>query len=1120
MAFDRDRGVTLLFASDGSSDLWQFDGKSWSRIAVSGPRPADRLDAALAYDPVRRVVMLAGGFGRASQDVLADTWTFSFNGPQSGSWTRQADLPGWWDRRISRPVIEDGGRTDLRMVFDESLGGLVVFGGSVNAFVENGEGGYRGRSSSWSRLFWSGGDWVRTGQTLPVAEGLEYVATTAPGLLYDTKRRQVLLHGGRVYAPHDGGVVHRAYDGLGLLGTNGVTRVATRPSRFGHRMVYDVRRDRYVVFGGAVLDAGENPEGRSRLEGTQPYLEFVPGQNGYPQVVPTNPGSVPAPRVGHDMVYDEWRGVVVMYGGALVSLDAGQLRETWELRPLLVLPQPLPDRLETCARADATLVTSLTLSPQASSPGGVNYVWRHQVHAAAVRFDELPRQNPTRTLNHLGDLGVWDVVMTDACGNSITSNPCRIQVNSPPAVRVQPVSQQVCPGEPLEVSVAPGPDSYNALLEKGFDASPERPVRYQWYRQTPAAGGATALGIPNTPIAGATEPTLRFAAFQPADNGLYRCRLSNDCGDTDTVTVELTAGVWIKHQPTTTTNEVCGAALLELAATGKGTLRYQWRRNGEPVPADLPRLAAAPSARLAFASLRYFDDASYDCVVSDDCNSVTSRVAGITVLPNPPFLLVDTNGPAARERHGLVYDSVRGVMVLFGGLGQAASVGEAYRNDTWEYDGERWSRRVTSHSPAGRVDFGMAFDRLRNRVVLFGGMTNDAVGRTGMAGDTWEYDGNNWLPAAPARAPVPRVNACLFYDPVRRVTTLYGGDNAGSNPRPGDLWNWDGTNWTPLSVNGPRPLLGGVYGSPVQPRMAWDERRGYAVLPPFPGNAPGSDLVTWTWDGVGWTEHPTPFQGFGISPAQTGSGMWTVYDRFRGEVIYGSGAVYDQEYVWRWTGEGWRRDQVSAFVGFHINAAAAYDERRNSLVVFGGNSSSSDASDMAFRGLSPRTFERVLADEPRILRQPVVMVDDAANRLRVRVVAAGVPPLSYEWQRDGVKLPETFPYGSTTNAVLVVDRGLAGDVGRYRCVVRGKCGEAVSLATTLAGDLDRGGPVLAMSTAVVAGQPGLTMTWSGAGVVLEQAPSPVGPWVSVPGATSPFRPPLTGPGTFFRLRAP
>jgi hypothetical protein len=1120
MAYDRDAGVVLLFGADPAADFWQYDGTNWVKLAVTGPRPPDRIDAALAYDPVRKVAVLAGGFGRAANGLLSDSWTFTRTGPYEGRWTRQADLVGGL-YELWTQFSESPGRDDHRMVFDVDRGQVVLFGGdarmqfSTRVPAET----YEGTFSSASRLVWSGTDWKREGHQFAGADAqAEFQRLSEFAMAYDGRRGRVVLHGGRRTEGLQGESHFQSFDGLCVLGANGLYRLASRFDRLKHRMVHDSRRDRYVVFGGAVRRAEPNPESETELETAQPYFEFDPQEPGVPHRVPTAPSSIPKGRVYHDMVYDERRGVTVMVGGMSdfgVLANNPALLETWELRPLLVLTKSLPALVETCTTESGALSPPVTLAVEAPSPGGVTYAWRRSVAGTVLADPAGP--DSFRALKG-PEAGTWEVVLSDGCGNSITSSPCLVKVFMPPTLREQPTGRQVCPGEPLETRVVPGPDSWNVVLERALDGDPERPVRYQWFRL-----GLDAAGNPNpsdaTPVPGATGPVLRFESFQPEDNGYYRCRLANDCGAAVSQAVALTAGAWIRRHPASVTNQVCSPTSLGILATGKGPLRFQWRRNGEPMATNDPRILGTDQATLAFASVRYLDDAAYDCIVADTCNSVTSRVAGIGIVPNPPFLVVDTNGPAARQNHGMVYDSVRGVSVLFGGVIDARTASEAYPNDTWEYEGAKWVRRETGAAPAGRKDFGLAFDRLRGRVVLFGGLTNNSFGSAAPSGETWEYDGVNWTQRFPSVAPAPRHGHALFYDPVRRVTTLYGGDTLLANPRAGDIWTWDGFNWTPREVTGERPLFGGVYGSPPRPQMVWDERRGYAVLPPQVNNVPGGDHVTWTWNGTNWTAFPTPFLGFGMSPAQTASGMGLVYDRYRGEVIYWSGSGYDQEYLWRWNGRTWRRDDLDAFVGYHLNTAATYDERRNSVVMFGGNLSATASDGSPLRGYSARTFERVLADLPVVLRPPSVVEDPASNSILVRVIAAGAPPLTYEWQRDGVKLVEAFPYAGTTHGVLRVDRGLVADAGLYRCVVRGKCGETVSAATTLSGIPDSAALVLTVATEAVAGRPGLALSWSGDGVVLESAPAPNGPWTVVTGVASPYRPPLNAAAGYFRLRA-
>ncbi len=745
------------------------------------------------------------------------------------------------------------------------------------------------------------------------------------------------------------------------------------------------------------------------------------------------------------------------------------------------------------ARSETCLGETLTLSiiPLASAAPAIQWYKGSSPIAGAT----------DRTLV-LADIsraaaGTYTCELQDLCGNRVTSREAVVLVGGPPGITGQPQSVHVCPGETAETQ---------------FFFSSDYPATVQWFR-VPTDTDGNASAVNGIAVAKADNNLLRFTQMNPGDNGFYRALVVNRCGTAWTQPIQVSAGVWLRATPRDSTNDVCNTLSLDLVASGKGPLQYRWRRNGEFMT-NSARITNTAAATLRFAPLHYFDDATYDCVVSDTCNSLTSRVARIIVNPNPPFLLTDTNGPAGRTSHRMTYDSLRGRTVLFGGLADGSTITEVYRNDTWEYDGVRWTQRITTNSPSSRIDFSLAFDRHRGRVVLFGGATNNIFQGGLLNGETWEYDGTNWTQRFPVNSPAPRINAALFYDPVHRVTTLYGGDTTLANPRAGDLWTWDGTNWTQRVVTGARPLFGGLYGSPVRPQMIWDEARGYAVLPPTVSNDPGNPLrVTWLWDGTQWTAREHIFEGFGISPSQSGGGGGIAYDSFRREVVYWGGDGYDQTSLWRWNGSIWRHDEIDEFVGYHLDGASTYDDRRFALVQFGG---SYFGSQPELRGNLPRTFERILADEPVFLRPLVLLNDPATNRLFFRITVAGAPPVTYEWQRNGVRISETFPYENTAQSTLAVDRILASDTGLYRCVVRNRCGEVISTGMTLAGV---GGPqqTLRAFSAPVSGQPGLRLTWSDPASTLQEAPSLDGPWKPVPGATSPHEILPLPPQAFYRL---
>jgi hypothetical protein len=125
----------------------------------------------------------------------------------------------------------------------------------------------------------------------------------------------------------------------------------------------------------------------------------------------------------------------------------------------------------------------------------------------------------------------------------------------------------------------------------------------------------------------------------------------------------------------------------------------------------------------------------------------------------------------------------------------------------------------------------------------------------------------------------------MAFDPLRGVTTLFGGTRPGSALF-ADTWDWDGTTWMQRSVVGPTARSGHA--------MAFDAAHGVLVL--FGGVAPPTTpSETWTWDGSAWTR----LDGLDIS-GTTSHGM--AYDAARGRMVvfggcflcpFASGATFE-----------------------------------------------------------------------------------------------------------------------------------------------------------------------------------------------------------------------------------
>ena len=271
--------------------------------------------------------------------------------------------------------------------------------------------------------------------------------------------------------------------------------------------------------------------------------------------------------------------------------------------------------------------------------------------------------------------------------------------------------------------------------------------------------------------------------------------------------------------------------------------------------------------------------------------------------------------PPPRIGAALAYDGVSGKLLLFSGVrgdGTPQSCPTWIFNDTWAWDGLRWSQLHPPASPPGRSFGNMTFDEGNRKTILFGGGSgNSDAGRQ----DTWSWDGTSWTLLHPPSSPDILIEGSIAYSVASRSVVLFG--PGGSRFQSQQTWTWDGTTWL-----NPQPAVAPSFR--VQAAMAYDAARRFVVL--FGGYAGGNQQLndTWTWDGGQWQQRRPQTSPPGGSP-------YAAYHPVRQEVV-----LFVNGETWSWDGSNWAQRHPALSPPPRIFASMVYDPATGKVVLFGG----------------------------------------------------------------------------------------------------------------------------------------------------------------------------------------
>lgn len=168
------------------------------------------------------------------------------------------------------------------------------------------------------------------------------------------------------------------------------------------------------------------------------------------------------------------------------------------------------------------------------------------------------------------------------------------------------------------------------------------------------------------------------------------------------------------------------------------------------------------------------------------------------------------NGPEPRTFSNLIYDKKNQRLILFGGnkvLFGTKTDEDNLLNDTWEFKNNRWNKLHPINSPTPRAESAMAYDELRETVVLFGGY-KIKDGEYIKLGDTWEFKDNDWY-LVPNSGPSERHGVSMAYDSANKSVMIFGGSTIDRQygEGKGETWKWDGVHWEKLNIKQPEGIF-------------------------------------------------------------------------------------------------------------------------------------------------------------------------------------------------------------------------------------------------------------------------------------------------------------------------
>ncbi|MBR5659914.1 MAG: hypothetical protein IKX10_11015 [Lachnospiraceae bacterium] len=258
----------------------------------------------------------------------------------------------------------------------------------------------------------------------------------------------------------------------------------------------------------------------------------------------------------------------------------------------------------------------------ASGTGTLTYQWQSRKNSSATwsNSGQTGAKTATLSVSALAGLNGWQFrcIVTDGSGQKVTSNAATLTVaQSAPKITSQPVSATVSVGTTAKFTVA---------------ATGTGTLTYQWQSRKNSTSSWS-----NSGQSGAKTATLSVSAIAGLNGWQFRCIVTDASGQSvasNAATLTVTqAAPKITTQPANKSVTAGTTAKFTVAATGTGTLTYQWqsRKNSSATWSNSGQ-SGAKTATLSVSVISGLNGWQFRCIVTDgNGQTVTSNAATLTV---------------------------------------------------------------------------------------------------------------------------------------------------------------------------------------------------------------------------------------------------------------------------------------------------------------------------------------------------------------------------------------------------------------------------------------------------------------------------------------------------------